>query len=334
MKKNSPFWFCFCTVGALLFILIINETHVYFKGNMLKVPNIRFPSRGQQPERHLWTQDQNTEKNLTIHILTWNRHLSLLRLLNSLLKTKFNGDFVNLVIHIDGGDDTNITYSEAVKFYWPFGGKTIIRNIMHKGLAMAWFNAWIPQSSTELGIIFEDDIIVSPWWYEWLKNAWQKYLFRNDVGGIALQRQSLIPQIPHKKKEIINNNEPFLFALVGSIGFSPHPRQWRKFIDWINKIDLDTFDVLIPGLITTKWYQKGKMWTQHFIYFCMHYKLYTLYINLPESRSLAEHCHEKGVHFSETLGPVHKLAENISMIFPQHLNKYNFAGTLEHKVNM
>ena len=72
------------------------------------------------------------------------------------------------------------------------------------------------------------------------------------------------------------------------------------------------------------------MWTQHFIFFCKKYKLYTLYINLSQKRSLAEHCSGKKVFiFQKAIGPIHKVAENISMSFPHHLNKYNFAGVLE-----
>ena len=265
-----------------------------------------------------------SDTSFTIHILTWNRVKSFVRLLNYLLQTKFIGDTVNLVIHIDGGQEINTTYTEARKFYWPFGGKSIIKHIKHEGLANAWFKAWVPKSSSEFAIIFEDDIIVSPLWYQWLKNAWKKYHLRNDLGGISLQRQSLIPQIPHRTMEIVNNNEPFLFALVGSIGFSPHPIHWKWFISWINTIDINTFDISIPELITTKWYKKGNMWTQHFIYFCRKYKLYTLYINLPQKQALAEHYKEKGVHFSKTLGPVYKVAENVSMYFPEAFKKVQF----------
>ena len=321
IKKGNILLGFLISSGSLLFINCIVESQPYYKAKDFTRSLLSS-----------WTKSQKRE-NFSLIILTRDRPYSLLRLLNSLLKTKFNDASINLIIHIDGSIDMNESYHEALKFNWPFGEKSIKKYSKQKGLAMAWFNAWYPKNSFDLGIIFEDDIIVSPWWYKWLKNAWKLYLNRNDIAGITLQRQSLIPTVPHKKREIINNNEPFLYALVGSIGFSPHPVQWKKFIDWIHKIDLDTFNVSIPGLVTSKWYKKGKMWTQHFIYFCKYYQLYTLYVNLPQKRSLAEHYQEKGVHFQKTLGPIHKVAENISLIFPKHLNKYTFAGTLETKAD-
>ena len=314
-KTHYSFRFLF---GLITFVLSI----IYLMKNF----------RQKEPESFVLYSSSITNNvinlSLTIHILTWNRPHSFLRLLHSLLDTNFEDDKVNLVIHIDGGDQNSETYYEAVNSFWSFGSKSIIKNNQQKGLAYAWFNVWKPIHPSELAVIFEDDIIVSPWWYKWLKCAWQNYLFRNDIAGISLQRQRLIPQKPHRTMEIINNNEPFLFALVGSIGFSPHPTQWRRFVDWINQTDLDNFDVSIPELITTNWYQKGKMWTQHFIYFCKKYELYTLYVNLPHQRSLAEHLQEKGVHFSKTLGPVNKVAENVSITFPKVLNKYDFAGKI------
>ena len=54
--------------------------------------------------------------------------------------------------------------------------------------------------------------------------------------------------------EIINNHEPFLYKLVGTWAFSPHPKNWRLFLDWFNSIeDVDTFDPYVPGIVTSDW---------------------------------------------------------------------------------
>ena len=147
-------------------------------------------------------------------------------------------------------------------------------------------------------------------------------------------RQQLIPQKPYTRREIKNEHVPFLYALLGSIGFSPHPVRWREFIDWLNSINLDTYNVSIPSLITSDWLKnagpKGHMWEQHYIYFCNKYKLYTLYINLPSQETLAAHMQEKGQHMRKTWGQDFNLAKNVSMQFPFVLNKYNWAGNLEH----
>ena len=285
-------------------------------------------------KQKLFTDNYNFNNNFTIHILTWNRPHALLRLMNSLTYAQYENETIDLIIHIDGGQNNNDTYNTASQYKWYYGKKEIIKQAKQIGLAKSWFQAWQPMSSIDHAIIFEDDIIVSKLWYIWLKNAWKRYGHRNDLAGITLQRQSFIPQKPFKRKEIINDNKPFLFALVGSIGFSPHPLQWKKFLRWINHIDMKTFDVSLPELITTTWYKKGPsghMWTQHFIYFCKVNRLYTLYINLPKKMTLAEHWQEKGMHFPKTLGPIHQVAEYVPIDFPIMLNKYSFSGILEPK---
>ena len=53
--------------------------------------------------------------------------------------------------------------------------------------------------------------------------------------------------------EIENENLPFLYKLVGTWAFSPHPKNWRLFLDWFNSIDTDKFDPYVPGLVTSDW---------------------------------------------------------------------------------
>lgn len=137
---------------------------------------------------------------------------------------------------------------------------------------------------------------VSPKWYIWLKWAWKAHYHRTDLAGISLMRQTLIPDKSHKSFQIHNNHKPFLFRLLGSIGFSPHPIIWTNFLIWLKSIDISEFDVSVDNLITSDWYRskigKTKMWEQHFIYFCKVHDLYTLYINLPHSKTLASNMRE------------------------------------------
>jgi hypothetical protein len=47
--------------------------------------------------------------------------------------------------------------------------------------------------------------------------------------------------------EILNEHQPFLYRLVGSWAFSPHPAQWAAFLHWFDSLDSDTFDPYVPG---------------------------------------------------------------------------------------
>jgi hypothetical protein len=140
-----------------------------------------------------------------------------------------------------------------------------------------------------------------------LKKAWSAYHSRRDLAGITLMRQNLIAELPWRRSEIVNDHEPFLYPLVGTIGFSPHPAQWRAFLSWMHSIDLSTFNVYIDGLVTSRWWidqDEQHMWSQHFLYFCKQHALYTLHINLPGNVTLAAHMREKVEHHPSTEGQV------------------------------
>jgi FkbM family methyltransferase len=264
---------------------------------------------------------------LTIAVLTMNRVESLRRLLMSLENTEYDNDRVHLVIRVDHATNNSAVVVLAKSFDFSHGEKTVHVATTNKGLRESWFDAWHPSTDESRGIILEDDVEVSPKWYAWLKAAWKTYGDRDDLAGISLQRQTLVPKNPSKQMEIVNDHVPFLYALVGSIGFSPHPKQWTAFLHWVATADLDR--VSTPGLVTSDWYaqlDKRSMWTQAFIYFCKTHDLYTLYTNLPHKKTLGAHHREKGEHYGKTEGPDFALAQGVALDFPTKLVKYGWDG--------
>jgi FkbM family methyltransferase len=265
-----------------------------------------------------------------IHVLTMNRPKSLQRLLDSLEKADYAGDPVELHIHIDKSIGNRGCIKVAESFDFSYGDVTIDVAEQNNGLRDAWFRAWRPQDN-ERAIIFEDDIEVSSQWYLWLKKAWDAYGERDDLAGISLQRQTLVPQTPQKQMEIVNDHKPFLYRLVGSIGFSPHWKQWRAFLNWVDSVDTATVDVKTPGLVTSKWFDildRRHMWTQYFIWFCKRHGLFTLYMNLPDKKTMASHMREKGEHFARTEGRDFALATQVEMNLPTVLVKYGWDGRM------
>ena len=265
----------------------------------------------------------------TVTVLTMNRANSLKRTLYSLEHAEYGGDLIELVIKIDHSNDSSAVVDLAKSYTFFHGPKTVSVATANKGLRQAWFEAWTPRDDHDCGIIIEDDVDLSTQWYVWLKAAWRAYGHRDDLAGISLSRQVLVPKTPSKTMEIVNDHKPFMYALVGSQGFSPHPKQWSSFLKWIQSIDLKTADVSTPGLVTSDWWKaldKRTMWTQHFIFFTKQYGLYTLYVNLPDNVALAAHHREKGQHFTKTEGRDFQLATKVAMEFPAELNKYGWDG--------
>ena len=89
-------------------------------------------------------------------------------------------------------------------------------------------------------------------------------------------------------------------------------------------------------LVTSDWFKrfdKKTMWTQLFIYYCEKHNLFTLYINLPNSTTLASHWREKGEHINKTIGRDYPLApknltSTFSFQFPPKLMRYGWDGNI------
>lgn len=267
------------------------------------------------------SEEANPPFNLTVIVLTMNRPKSLERLLNSLKATDFeyDNDSFNVVFHID--KSTGGLYDQTVKlaesFSMPEGHRGNVRvwkRSKNVGLRAAWFETcYYPgKPDNEYCLILEDDLEVSAYWFTWLRKAWRAYSHRTDVAGISLQRQTQM----YKKLEnnydpakvqdvrIQNGDDPFLYRLVGTWGFAPHPARWREMLDWFNSIDHDKFDPYVKGMATSDWLhmhtsmgKRHMTWEQWHIYHSEQHGLYTLYLNIPNNdMALVSNWREAGVH--------------------------------------
>jgi len=267
---------------------------------------------------------------MQVHVLTQKRAASLQALLNSLENTDFGGDTVDVFIHVDYSTESAPCIEVARNFNFSSGTVSYSVSTTGKGLRDSWFNAWQPQPD-QRAIILEDDIELSVHWYRWLKSAWDHTETRSDLAGISLQRQTLVPRKPHKQMEIINRHDPFLYALVGSIGFSPHWKQWKKFLAWVASNDVETVDITMKDLVTSDWFDildRRSMWTHYFVWFCRQNDLYTLYVNLPGAKTLAAHKRLRGEHSDGTQGRDFEVAQHVDAHFPQTLSKYGWDGQI------
>jgi len=290
----------------------------------------------------LATMEQKTEFSMKVFVLTMNRPESLMRLLNSISNTffEYEGDKLELEIHVDKSH--GLLYDECVKiaqnYTLPPGRGSVTAKIAKKnhGLRAAWFDCWSPKSDTEHAIIVEDDLELAPTWYSWLRKAWLSYRHRDDVAGITLSRQFLMFKKPERADmEILNDHKPFLYKLVGTWAFSPHPKYWREFLAWFNSLDSETFDPYIPGLVTSDWLhihtkqgRRHMTWEQWHLYYGELHGLYTLYINLPKKEVLTSNWREAGVHSRVSAGrPDYVLTQGCPIQlqeFPEKLRKYDW----------
>mmetsp|Transcript_5701 Transcript_5701/g.16058 ORF Transcript_5701/g.16058 Transcript_5701/m.16058 type:complete len:811 (-) Transcript_5701:644-3076(-) len=269
-----------------------------------------------------------------------------------------------------------VAFAQNYTASWSVGSVNIHIAPQHLGLRQSWLQAWRPpigddNNNTERAIILEDDVEVSALWYQWVQTMYHHYGNDASIAGFSLQRQQLIPikerimvkverALSSATASINNNNnnqttmmlprvnsDPFLYRLVGSIGFVPMARVWRDFLEWMQCASCQTHgnspiaeheinnnisntraesqnevlraslvDVTIPGLVTSDWHNRlnqQDVWTQHMIYFMNQQRLYCLYQFPLDGKALATHHNEPGAHLhrGRALGADFSLATHI-----------------------
>ena len=231
-------------------------------------------------------------------VITYNRAVSMMKLLVSLNAVELDGASARLEIWIDvnaKGEVDNATLQAAKSFTWAKGPTRVHIQKKHVGIYGQWIDTWAPQPNsagnfTEIGIIFEDDISASPQIYRWLKAVHRHYGHRNDFFSATLTSQT---QSSHdgsgRGLSAPKNHTAFMYKCVGTWGHSPNPRQWLNFQNWFHKEARPDpkFHPYVPGIAPTEWYKgyessgtADSMWEQWAIYFSYKEKLYTVYSNL------------------------------------------------------
>lgn len=269
-----------------------------------------------------------------IIVLTQRREKSLKRLLESLNRAEYSNE-VHLEIRIDFDESPGHqkVISTSRSFVFKHGKKSIHIYKSKQGLRNSWFNAWTPHSDNERAVIIEDDMELSPLWFKWLSTAWHKYGTRSDIGGMSLCRQRLRASDGASIMKQID--EPFLYKIPGSFGFSPHAKHWKPFVQWVRNIDLLNVNIDVPGTVTTQWHRNTPdSWEQYWIWWCFRrVPLYTLYVHSTKGALIA-HWAEPGVHAT---APAHRndiplqQSERVLEFFPTELKHYGWDFELEDK---
>ncbi|XP_073154103.1 uncharacterized protein [Henckelia pumila] len=246
---------------------------------------------------------------ISISIITQNRAASLTRLLKSLTDAFYTGDEVRISFNVDSKVD-EATLKLINSFEWPHGPKTLRRRIVQGGLIRAVSESWYPSSDDDFGLLLEDDIEVSPYYYLWIKYTLLAYHYDPQVSlpelsSISLYTPKLVEVVKERPRwnateffKHIHPNTPYLHQLPCSWGAVFFPKQWREFYAYMNMRfteDAKQNPVQIPKSRTNGWQASWKK----FLIDMMYLRGYvSLYPNFPNQASFSTNHMEPGAHIS------------------------------------
>lgn len=202
--------------------------------------------------------------SIAIIAVAYNRIDSLSRLLTSLDKAYYDQE-ATLVISVDKSN-TDIVERFADDYVWSHGEKIVDKHVKNLGLRphMMSLGKWFDRFDTI--VVLEDDIVVSPNFFFYTKQAVSKYYDNPNIAGISLYSISFngntsIPFVPLK-----DEHDAYFMNYAISWGEVWMRNSWMRFYDWY--LEHQDFPVLphLPHRICS-WNKKS--WLKYHIRYCI-----------------------------------------------------------------
>lgn len=171
--------------------------------------------------------------NVAIITVAYNRIDSLSRLLASLEKAYYDQE-VTMIISVDKSN-TDIVEHFADDYQWPHGNKIVDKHEKNLGLRphMMSLGKWFDYFDAI--VVLEDDIVVSPSFFYYTKQAVSKYYNNPNIAGISLYSLAIngntnVPFTPLK-----DEHDAYFMNYAISWGEVWMKNSWRDFYDWYLK---------------------------------------------------------------------------------------------------
>ena len=203
----------------------------------------------------------------------YNRPGSLQRLLNSIGNANYNYSNVTLVISLDRSEIFDKVLSVAEAFQWNYGRKEIRTFEERQGLRKHILQCGDLSEQYGAVIIFEDDIVVSPEFYNYTVEALEFYKKEERVAGIALYSHKYNGYAQKLFEPVHNGYDTYMGQFSVTWGQCWSANQWRSFKEWYcanNQIELKP-QRNVP-LAVTQWPETS--WGKYFVYYIVNQDKY------------------------------------------------------------
>ncbi len=200
-------------------------------------------------------------------IPAYRRPEALRRLLGSVNEADYPDAGCTLIISLEGGADSEVA-QVAEDFQFQHGDKELVRNSDKLGLKAHIYECAGYSQKYGSVIVLEDDLIVSPAYYQYAVRALQAYQNTESVAGISLyaQRFNETAQLPFEPMPAYDAG--YFMMLACSWGQAWTADQWETYQNWIteNPVPVQIEDYRIPKNIR-EW--PAESWKREFNYYLL-----------------------------------------------------------------
>lgn len=209
---------------------------------------------------------------LGIVVVTYNRINSLIRLLSSLDKSYYNEE-VDLILSIDKSK-TDKVEAFADEFEWSHGQKIVCKHQKNLGLKAHILSVGNWLEKYDAIVVLEDDLVVSPFYYQYAKQTVTKYAHESKVAGISLYNFAINYQNGLPFEPVKDTNDVFFMQCAMSWGQIWMRDSWNRFLKWYDQNLQFTPSAVVPRAL----YKFGeKSWLKFHTRYCIENDLYFVY---------------------------------------------------------
>jgi len=170
-----------------------------------------------------------------IVIPAYNRPYTLSRLLTSLNTASYPPDVnVPLVISIDlyNGTPNHEVLKVAQDFPWAHGSKELLVHDTHLGLLKNFYFCGNLTKKFDSVIFLEDDLVVSPVYYQYALRALEFFEYDQKIAGISLYRYAFNGYTHYPFDVLEDGSDVFFMQLPSILGQVWSKGQWERFEGW------------------------------------------------------------------------------------------------------
>lgn len=226
-----------------------------------------------------------------IIVVGYNRPASMERLLDSLLKAEYFGDQVDLLISLDKGSKQPELIEIANRYHWSYGKKTVRAFPSKQGLRSHVLQCGDISKNYRAIIVLEDDLTVSPNYYNYVRSTVDYYENSPDIAGISLYKHCINIDAGAFFEPAFKGYDVFLLQYAQSWGQCWTNKMWERFRKWYDD-NADVFETAndqrlskFPYNITT-WSKQS--WLKYNIAYVIENNLYFVYPYFSQTTNHAE----------------------------------------------
>lgn len=220
-----------------------------------------------------------------IVVIAYNRVNSFNRLIQSIISAHYPAGNVQLIISIDKSDNSEIVQL-AEQIEWKHGTKRVINHDLHLGLKEHVFRCGDLTQQYDSVILLEDDLLVSPWFYDYALQMSEYYKSAERIAGVSLYRYFFTENYYYPFHPLDDGSDVHFIQLPSSWGQMFSRTQWALFRTWLNEHGEMNYTQKLPSYLASNW-TKGS-WKKHFVDYMINAEMYFVYPNTAVSTNYGE----------------------------------------------